>query len=338
MLDNGENEIVRFRHRTVYHLLGIAGLDQDTLVLLDQVGLEFLDSDHCQWLNTLSLEDLKLSASVTCNDDVFCELDLRTAIANRLLNERTGNADTTDLQAEITAQRADRQRRFGSTPWLVLEVTGYDPRVSIAGTESFDDLGVSVELVAGLSVLKELSSSRATDMHFLVAGALSVAAGKPVHTSPAGTGCWHVRPDGAPHFRFAIHGSAKAFASHPLTSGFEDRFSHALATAQSDIRSSRALVAAGVSLQWDLPDSLQFLSAFTALEMLTKTRANVPEPRRGGNRAGLARHFQSLAGANENDCEVFDRLYALRNDLAHEARFDVSVASQARELYNKYFP
>ena len=332
---------MRFRHRTVYHLLGIEGLDQDPLVLLDRVGLESLDPEFCQWLNSFSLECLEVAAFVTCNDKVFRELDLRTAIANRLLNRMTGNAGTTDLEADIAAQGAERQRRFGSTPWLVVEVTGDDPRVSIGDTESVelvDDLGVSVELGAGLSVSNELSRSRATDIHFLVAGALSVAAGDAVHSSPAGTGCWHERPDGEPHFRFTVRGSAKAFASRPLTAGFEDRFSRALATAQRDMRSSRALVAAGVSLQWELPESLQFLSAFTAREMLTKSRADVPEPRRGGERTGLRKHFQSLAGANETDCEAFDRLYALRNGLAHEARFDVSVADQARQLFNKYFP
>jgi hypothetical protein len=336
-LDVGENESVRFRHRTVYHLLGIAGLDEDPLNLLERVGLELLDSDYCQWLNKFSLDGLELASVVTCNDEVFRELDLRTAIANRLLNGMTGTAGTTDLQADIAAQHADRQRRFGITPWLVVEVTGDDPRASIEEAEFVDDLGASVELGTGLSVLNELSRGRATDLHFLVAGALSVAAGRPIHTSPASAGCWHVRPDGEPHFRFAAHGSAKAFASRSLTSGFGDRFSHAFATAQRDMRSSRALTAAGISLQWELPESLQFLSAFTALEMLTKSTANVPEPRRGGKRTGLAKHFQSLAGANENDCQVFDRLYALRNGMAHEARFGVSVADQARELFNKYF-
>jgi len=30
-------------------------------------------------------------------------------------------------------------------------------------------------------------------------------------------------------------------------------------------------------------------------------------------------------------------LYALRNEMAHEARFGVSAADQARELFNKHF-
>lgn len=331
---------MKFCHRTVYHLLGITGLDEDPLTLLDRVGLGSLDAEYCHWLNKLSLDDLDLAAFVTSNNEVFRELDLRTAIANRLLNGMIGTPNAPEIQAEITAQRADRQHRFGSTPWLVVEITGDDQRVSTVDTESIDDLGASVERVAGVSGLNELSRSRATDIHFLIAGALSVAAGRAVHTSPAGMGCWHVRPDGTPHFRFTSRGSAKGFASHPLTSGFGDRFSDALAVAQRDTRSSRALVAAGVSLQWELSESLQFLSAFTALEMLTKSRTNAPELSRTGNRTGrtgLPKHFQSIAGANATDCDLFDRLYALRNGMAHEARFDVSVADQARELFNTYF-
>lgn len=92
----------------------------------------------------------------------------------------------------------------------------------------------------------------------------------------------------------------------------------------------------GQSLQWGLAPSLQFLSAFTALELWIKVGTQAPEWRATGKRVGLAKRFEQLAHADPADCEFFDRLYELRNGMAHQAQLDVAGADQARELFSKY--
>jgi hypothetical protein len=187
-----------------------------------------------------------------------------------------------------------------------------------------------------MSFLNEFSSPRAADLHHLVAGVVMLAAGRPTYISIAGQGCWHVRTDGAPHFRFVFRGSATGFASGPLRPEAVTRFAEVLNLAPSEPRIARALTSLGQSLQWGLAPPLQFLSAFTALELLTKAETNAPHWRAKDKRTGLARRFEQVADANPADCELFDRLYELRNEMAHQAQLTHTGADQARELFTKY--
>ncbi len=162
----------------------------------------------------------------------------------------------------------DRSGRFGNTAWLVLDVDGDDIRTSDPASTLHDELGASIEVKNSnsMSSRNELSSARAAPLHHYVARAVMLAAGRPTYISSASTGCWHVRTDGAPHFRFARQASATTFASMPLRPQAATRLTDVLNLASSDPRLSQALVSLGQSLQWGLAPSLQFLSAFTALE------------------------------------------------------------------------
>jgi len=104
----------------------------------------------------------------------------------------------------------------------------------------------------------------------------------------------------------------------------------------------RAFIAYGQSMQHDLDPSLEFLSAFSALELLVKCRTHKPQRQAPATRQaptnprGLRSRFKTVANGDQLDCDTFAGLYALRNGLAHEARFDVSSAHKVRYLFDKY--
>lgn len=327
---------MRFRHRTLYHLLGIQAIDADPWTLFDSVPIGSIDDEYGRWLQKLGLDGLTVHAEITFDEQVFDELDLRTAIANRMLGGTLGIGETLNEQREEI--RLERSGRFGNTAWLVLDVDGDDTRTSDPASALDDELGASIEVKNSnsMSILNELSGARAAALHHYVAGAVMLAAGRPTYISSASKGCWHVRMDGAPHFRFALQASATTFASMPLRPQAATRLTEVLNLASSDPRLSRALVSLGQSLQWGLAPSLQFLSAFTALELCTKAGTKAPVWQSAEKRAGLAKRFEQLAHADPADCDLFDRLYELRNDMAHRAQLNGSGAEQARELLSKY--
>jgi hypothetical protein len=251
-----------------------------------------------------------------------------------MLNGTLGIGQAVDKQVEEI--RSERSGRFGNTAWLVLDVDGDDTRSSDPASALDDELGASIEVTNSISSLNELSSSRAEALHHYVAGAVMLAAGRPTYIAAASKGCWHIRTDGAPHFRFALRASATTFASVPLQPQAATRLTGVLNLASSDPRLSQALVSLGQSLQWGLAPSLQFLSAFSALELCTKAGTKAPAWQATGKRTGLAKRFEQLAQSDPADCDLFDRLYELRNDLAHRAQLNGSGAEQARELLSKY--
>jgi hypothetical protein len=325
---------MKFRHRTVYHLLGLQAIDADPWTLIDSVPIGSINDEYGRWLQKLGLDGLTVHAEITCREQIFDELDRRTAIANSMLNGTLEIGQTVDEQLEEI--RLERSGRFGNTAWLVLDVDGEDTRSSNPTIALDDELGASTEVTNSISSLNELSSSRAAALHHYVAGAVMLAAGRATYIAAASKGCWHVRTDGAPHFRFALQASATSFASMPLRPQAATRLTEVLNLASSDPSVSRALVSLGQSLQWGLDPSLQFLSAFTALELYTKAGTKAPAWQATGKRTGLAKRFEKLAHADPADCDLFDRLYELRNDMAHRAQLNGSGAEQARELLSKY--
>jgi hypothetical protein len=105
---------MQFRHRTVYHLLGVQTLDTEPWRLLDSVPIESIDDEYGRWLARLGLVGLALRAEITFDEQVFYELDLRTAIANSVLDGDPADAKTVDKQRE--AIRLERASRFGRRP------------------------------------------------------------------------------------------------------------------------------------------------------------------------------------------------------------------------------
>ena len=90
----------------------------------------------------------------------------------------------------------------------------------------------------------------------------------------------------------------------------------------------------GQSVSYHLDPALCFLSAFAGLELVVKVRSN-SSPYAPGKRPGLAKKFAGLVGATDPDSDTFDRLYAERNGLAHEANFGAPDAVQTRRLFDR---
>lgn len=204
---------MQFRHRTVYHLLGIQAIDADPWTLLDSVPIGSIDDKYGRWLQQLGLDGPTLRAEITFDEQVFHELDLRTAIANSMLDGSLGIVKTVDKQREEI--RLERSGRFGNTAWLVPDIDGDDPRSTDPERAVDDELGASIEVTNTMSMLNELSSSRAAELHHFVAGAVMLAAGRPTYISTASKGCWHVRTDAAPHFGSHLGGRPPVLRACP---------------------------------------------------------------------------------------------------------------------------
>jgi hypothetical protein len=89
----------------------------------------------------------------------------------------------------------------------------------------------------------------------------------------------------------------------------------------------------GRSLAVGLDPVVDFVVAFTALEQFLKARA----PGKLGLRRRLEGLVASSAGFGPEDLQEFDRLYAVRNDLAHEGRLvpDRTSADRVRSLLQR---
>ncbi len=327
---------MRFLHRTVYQLTDVQ-LQGDPWVLLKDASLESIDADYDNRLRDLGFEDVVLQAVVTADDDVFREIDARTLLADRRVNELLGKqTPRSRVETQLEELRSVRRRTSAQT-WLVIDVGGEDSHEDAELPEIDSELDASFQIREQHSFLLELSSPRATELHHFVAGAFRLAAGHDTHIRQASQGCWHVRPDGKPHFRFGpivYRGHAHAIKS--MQGGAGDRFAQLIALAHDDAGIARAFTAFGQSLESDLGPTLEFLAAFTALELLTKSRTRAREPAIDVERKGLRKRFEQVANQDPGDCRSFDRLYDLRNGLAHEARFDVWGADESRRLFGKY--
>ena len=316
--------------------MGIHEVIDDPWVLLPSVSLNAVDAPFKEWLESLGLEDLNVRAIVTADDDIHSEHDVRTTISNIALNALVGKVAADQSFADHLDQVRSHRQAASIGVRLVIDVTGDYPQTDAELTELNSEIGASVEHRNSPSHLIELSSPRAHELHHLIAGAVRHAVRRELHISGAAQSAWFLRPDGYPHFVLRVSGSARGIASTALPAGAVDCFPHVLDVALGDTRMRKAFSAYGQSMQYDLDPSLEFLSAFTALELLIKSRANEPPREPTAKRTGLAKKFETIADGDSTDCDNFDSLYARRNGLAHEARFNVAAGDQARALFGKY--
>lgn len=326
---------MRFVVRTVMQLGGISGLPSDPWRVVLDTPLERLDADWSKWLAGFQLDELQLHATVSMDQHQFAEVDTRTALANRLLDGTFGREDDEFVSESVADIRRKRYEAIGPGAWLIIDITGTDATTRDDFPEVEPEFGVSYDVVDAAPSISALDGSAAHAIHNRVIGAIGVAAHRPVHTRPVGRCWWYVRPDGRPHHVMRFRVSARATASAPLRPEAPDDIVPLLQTAESDSRFASALGAFGQSLAWDLDPSLEFLSAFTGLELLIKARTNAPEHPQSPDRRGLAKRFETLVGPVDPDCATFDRLYAERNGLAHEAQFTTRSADSARRLFDR---
>lgn len=326
---------VLFRHRAVYHLAGLDSLPVDPWKVLNEP-FAAVDADLSNWLHNAGVTGVHTDVTVTANDHVLADLDTRTALANRMLDGFFGDSPRPTHKAAIDAIRTARANELVPGVWLAIETVGDHGRVVDPGA-LIDEAGASVELAEAGSVVSSLGGVRALEIHHRVIGAICLAARHEVRAKPVGTAWWYVRPDGKPHFLMVFSASARGTVSSSLRPEAVQDVPRLFAASNADPRIARALAAYGQSLEPGLDPTLEFLSAFTALELLTKAQRKAPRlPEVGGARHGLAKHFEALTGGDQHDSTRFDGLYAQRNGLAHEARFNVSAADHARELFSKY--
>ena len=328
---------MRFVHRTVYWVQGISSLAADPTLVVEGVALGALDVDQRDWLHRLGLEALRVSVSLRGDESCFAEIDLRDAIANQSLNALFGNAELNGLPADELASVRAARTKVASGPWLVIDIDGEHRDAHLTLGDVDPRWGVSIERVHKPTVLRELSSDATLGLHHLCKAVLRVGTGLALQFSSAGQSSWYCRPDGHQHMLFGLQVNAKGFASRPLNDDARTQCAGLVAAAGASPRLAQSLRAYGQSLDVDLDAHLAFLSAFSALELLTKHRAGRAPYQRPETRRGLRADFDTIAEGND-DVERFERLYDLRNDFAHEARFTADAAHIARELYEKYLP
>ena len=283
----------------------------------------------------MRLDDLSLSATVSMDERRFSELDSGTALSNRLLDGLFAEFDPGRASESVADIRRNRATALGAGAWLIIDVTGDHPRAVPTEPTLVPDLGLSFELVDEVTPMFELGGYSAKSIHRRIVGTICIAAEHNIRTRAVTQGWWFVGPDDLPHHLIKISGSGRGIVSVRLRDAAEETVSRLLSIADSDSRIASALAAFGQSLEWDLDPALEFLSAFTGLELLIKARTGAPIHSPSATRTGLARRFENLVGDDSADCLTFDHLYAERNGLAHEARFTARAADQARRLFER---
>lgn len=319
---------MKFIHRSIFRIDGIRSLEVDPWSFVRAVRYETFEPAFAGWLNELGLVDLTLDVSVTASQVGFDELDKRSALVGRMMGALVGS-EPTGIQAAIDERRQSRQMN-DSPHWLIVEVRGDHDR-PIAFSDVDAQTGCSVDVVETPTALVELQGDRAVELHQLFIGALQIAVGHRLVCSSVDRSGWYLRPDGAPHFRMSMVSSVHALAIKRVQTDAGAIIRRLLRLAEDEPGLQRAFVAYGQSFRPDLGATLSFLSAFSALEQLVKQRTSDMQ-----TRDGLQRRFERLAKNDADDCSIFDRLCAQRNDLAHEARFSVTAADDVRLLFEKY--
>lgn len=328
---------MRFRHCTAYHLAGIQDLRLDPWTPLVRLPLAEIDARFAEWVSTFRLDGLELSVTVTADQRSFAELDTRMAIGNRLLdglrlteeNPASASQSAEDIRTERTASLVPGL-------WLVIHVDGDHQVPDIVFTDIDERFDASFQGVSEPTTVSSLNSYGAHDIHRRLIGMVGLAAQHPIRSKRIGHAWWYIRDDERPHFLMRLTMSARGTVSTPLRRDAPDAFERLLIAGQRDPRLTSAMIAYGQSLESDLDPNLEFLAAFTALELFTKAETGAPNRPASAARTGLAKRFETVAIANQHDCDKFDSLYNIRNGMAHESRFNADAAHAARELFEKY--
>ncbi|HUP73834.1 MAG TPA: hypothetical protein VM282_12410 [Acidimicrobiales bacterium] len=277
--------------------------------------------------------DIKPRVFITLDEGILAELDARTAVANQLLDGIAGN-DVAQSETVADIQRIRKQKLVPGA-WLVIEIAGDYPTQATALPELDVERRLSFELV-NASLLPELGGRAAQAFHNWTIGMVCLAARHSLRSRRVGRGWWYIRPDGLPHYEISFSMNAQGVVSTGLRPEAITDLPQLLSSSEGDPRVGRAIAAYGLSLESDLDPNLEFLAAFTAVELLANVRTNRPAWMPSAKRKGLAKRFARVAVAEPSDCDMFDNLYAARNGLAHEARFTATAGEHARQLFAKY--
>lgn len=317
---------MKFVHRSAFRVEGIRVPSEETLEISQALDLQNLDPRLFNWLTKLGLTELAAKFRLTTEKSDFTELDLRMAIANFTLNATGDFSVSIEEGADVI--RADRDAHIHAC-WMFIEITGEYEAIAIDRSAMQQHEGFSYEHANNPSVLNELNRPVAKELHQMLLGALQLSVGHDLEWTDAGQTAWFQHA-GKPLFRLVLSSSAKALAIKAPPPNMTNTFNELVGVATRNLGLQRALIAFGQSRRPDLDPTLEFLSAFAALEQLVKARTP------SMTSTNLSDRFDHMSGDQE-DGALFRRLNGLRNDLAHEARFDVSTGREARQLFAKYF-
>lgn len=310
---------MKFVHRSAYRVEGIRVSPDEQFDISRAVDLQNLDPQLFDWLTRLGLTELATTFRLTTDRTDFAELDLRMAIANLTLNALTGDYPVS-IEEGAGVIRAERDAHTHAC-WMFIENTGECEAMALDHSALQQHDGFTYEVANTPTVINELNRPMFREFHQMLLGVLQLSVGHDLEWTDAGHTAWF-RNDGNLHFRLVLSASAKALAIKAPPPDMTNTFTELVGLVTSNIGLQRALIAFGQSRRPDLDPTLEFLSAFASLEQLVKERT----PSMTSTK--LPKRFDQISD-DPNDRALFRRLNSLRNDLAHEARFDVTNGREA---------